>query len=187
MGTIRLTPHLQGLEPQPDWDPARVVRQPASGGRIVSCLWHAGMCYVVCGSPHRRLMGTIRLTHHLQGLELQPDWDPARVVRQPARGEIPVSCLWHAVMCHIVCASPHRRLMGTMRLTPHFQVLAPQQDCDPGRVIWQPASGEIHVSCLWHAGTCHVMCASPHRRLMDTIRLTPHLQGLAQQPDCYPT
>ena len=43
MGTVyRLTPHLQELELQPDFDTAGVVRQPASGGNPVSFLWRAG-------------------------------------------------------------------------------------------------------------------------------------------------
>ena len=78
MGTVyRLTPHLQGLGRQPDCDPAGVVRQPASGGNPVSCMWracHVPLVVCVLISPtRRRLMGTVyRLTPHLQGLELEP-------------------------------------------------------------------------------------------------------------------
>ena len=55
-------------------------------------------------------MGTIyHLTPHLQALERQQDCDPAGVVRQPASGGIPVSCLRRAghvpfVVCVCVCA-----------------------------------------------------------------------------------
>ena len=50
MGTVyRLTPHLQVLGQQPDCDPAGVVRQPASGGIPVSCMWRADhVPFVVC-------------------------------------------------------------------------------------------------------------------------------------------
>ena len=119
---------------------------PASGGRAVICLWHAVMCHVVCAGLHGRLLCTIRLTHPLQELGQQPICDPARVVWQPASGGRPVSCLWHAVMCHVLCVGPQWRLTCMMRLTSPFQGLGLQPDCDPASVVWQPASGGRPVS-----------------------------------------
>ena len=74
--------------------------------------------------------------------------------------------------------------MGTMQLTPHLQERVQQPDCDPARAVWQPASGGGPVSCLWRAVICHVVCASPHSRLMGTIQLAPYFQDLVQQQDC---
>ena len=53
-----VTPPLQGLEPQPDCDSARVIRQSASGGPLVSCLWHAVTCHLLCVGPCMRLQCT---------------------------------------------------------------------------------------------------------------------------------
>ena len=73
-------------------------------------------------------------------------------------GGRPVSCMWHASMCHVLCVGPQWRLPCIMGLTPPLQVLGQQPDCDPARVVWQPASGARPVSCLWHASLCHVLC-----------------------------
>ena len=59
-------------------------------------------------------------------------------------------------------------------VTPPLQEVGQQPDCDSARVIRQPASGGLPVSCLWHVDTCHLLCFGPRRRLpCTTLRLLP--------------
>ena len=152
---------------------------------VVSCGMQRNPADQPCAAPQQCLcglrLGAIMspLTPPLQGLVQQSDWQPARVLWCSANGGQPVSCMWHAAMCHVWRANPCRSAMCCTVAMPVWA--APwchhvTADSSIEMLVWAApwchhATSDSFIAGSWNASITKPVLAQHHVSIQHNVQL----------------